>query len=40
MEEAEVLCDRVGIMVNGKLEAVGTLPLKSRFGCFGKSLCQ
>merc|ERR1711959_351032 len=35
MEEAEALCDRVGIMVNGKLEAVGSLThLKSRFGKF------
>ena len=35
LEEAEVLCDRVGIMVNGKLKAIGSLPhLKSRFGSF------
>merc|ERR1711907_733100 len=35
MEEAEALCDRVGIMVNGKLEAIGSLPhLKSRYGSF------
>ena len=30
-----MLCDRVGIMVNGHMEAIGSLPhLKSRFGCF------
>ena len=33
MEEADVLCDRIAIMVEGRLAAVGTsLDLKSQFG--------
>ena len=32
MEEADALCSRVGIMVNGRMQCVGTTPhLKSRF---------
>ena len=33
MEEADVLCDRIAIMVEGRLATVGTsLDLKSQFG--------
>ena len=33
MEEADMLCDRIAIMVQGRLAAVGTpLDLKTRFG--------
>ena len=33
MEEADVLCDRIAIMVEGRLAAVGTsMDLKSQFG--------
>ena len=33
MEEADVLCDRIAIMVEGRLAAVGSsLDLKSQFG--------
>ena len=33
MEEADVLCERIAIMVEGRLAAVGTsLDLKSQFG--------
>ena len=35
MEECEALCNRIGIMVNGKLVAIGSLQhLKSRHGNF------
>ena len=35
MEECEALCNRIGIMVNGKLKAIGSLQhLKSRHGNF------
>ena len=39
MEEAEALCQRIGIMVKGQLRALGTKQhLKSKFGS-GYELC-
>eukprot|EP01104_Vermistella_antarctica_P016060 TRINITY_DN53_c0_g1_i7.p1 TRINITY_DN53_c0_g1~~TRINITY_DN53_c0_g1_i7.p1 ORF type:complete len:238 (+),score=88.63 TRINITY_DN53_c0_g1_i7:261-974(+) len=41
MEEAEAVCDRIGIIVNGRFECYGTAQhLKNRFGGYRLDICQ